>query len=95
MGIDEPGQDDFASAVDLDNSLTILFQPGIAESVFSGADGNDFSSEAKDRPVFDNSEFFEGGTAAWTGQASRRPESNKLANVGEYQSLFVSSGLGV
>src|ERR1700683_3136805 len=44
--IDEPGQNDFARAIDLDNLLMILFQPGIAQGIFGCANGNDLSAEA-------------------------------------------------
>ena len=67
MGIHEAGQDDFTGAVDLSDFLAVLLQPGIAQGVFGGADGNDLSAEAEDRAVFDDAEFVEVGTTAGAG----------------------------
>ena len=72
MGIDEAGQNDFAGAVDLDDFLAILLQPGIAQGVFGRADGNDLPAEAEDSAIFDDAEFFEVGTAARAGLAGSR-----------------------
>ncbi len=59
MGIDEAGQNDFARAIDLGDFLTILFQPGIAQSVFRCSNGNNFATEAEDGAVFNDAELFE------------------------------------
>jgi len=55
--IDKPRQDNFARAVDLGNFLAILLQPGIAQRIFRGADGDDLTAEAQDRAIFDDAEF--------------------------------------
>ena len=67
MGIDEAGEDDFAGAIDFSDAPAVLFQPGIAESVFGGADGHNSATEAQNRAPFDDGEFFEIEATPWTG----------------------------
>lgn len=85
MRIDESGEDNFARAVDLKNSLAVLLQPGIAQGIFSCADRNDLAAEAEDGAVFDDAEFFKAGTAAWAGCAGGRLKGKKLADVRQKQ----------
>ena len=65
--IDEAREDDFARAVDLENFLAIFLQPGITQSVFGRADGNNLTAEAQDSAIFDDAELLEVGTAARAG----------------------------
>ena len=81
VGIHEAGEDDFSRAVDLDDFLAILFQPGITKSVFGCADGNKFSTEAQDSGVFYNAEFFETGTSAWARLIRVAPKRQQLADI--------------
>ena len=69
VGIDEAGQHDLAFAVDLDDCLAILLQPGIAEGVFAFADGDNLSAEAEHGAVFDDAKFFEFWPAPRAGVA--------------------------
>src|SRR5579863_3649096 len=85
VGIDKTWQNDFTRAVDLENFLTILFQPRIAESVFGFANRNNFAADAQDSTIFDHAKLSEVGAAARSRLAGRRSHSEKLANVGEEQ----------
>jgi hypothetical protein len=53
MRIDEAGKDDLAGTVDFDYFLTILLEPGIAESVFGLANGDDLAAQREDGSIFD------------------------------------------
>jgi hypothetical protein len=65
VGVDKSGDDDFAGAVDLGDLLAMLHDPGIAEGVFGGSDGDDLAAEAENGGIFADPEFFELRTAAW------------------------------
>jgi hypothetical protein len=43
--IDESGNDDLLFAIDLDDFLAVLFEPGIAEGIFGRADGDYFAGD--------------------------------------------------
>ena len=81
MGIDEAGKDDSAGAIDFGDLLTMLLDPGIAESIFGRADGDDFAADAEDGGVFENAEFFEIGTAARALVSGMRTQGEKLEDV--------------
>src|SRR5713101_7039269 len=65
VGIDEPGQNNLTLTVNLDDSLAILLEPGIAQRVFGVADGNNLPADTKDGSVFYDAEFAEFRAAAW------------------------------
>ena len=64
MGIDEAGQHHAPAAIDLNNLLTILLKPSIAQRVLSGANRNNFPAEAEHSSVLNDSELGKGSTAA-------------------------------
>ena len=93
MGIDKSRKHYFAGAVDFQNFLAIVLQPLIAEGVFRLTHGDDFSANAQNRAIFDNAQFFQIGTAPWSGLARiiagerncgcRNAEREKLPNIGQ------------
>jgi hypothetical protein len=53
VGVHESGQYDLARAIDLDNFLAILSDPGITQRVFGFARGDNFFTHAQHRAVLD------------------------------------------
>lgn len=87
VGIHKAGKDHFSCAVDFDNVLAILFQPGVAERGFGGADRNKFTAKAEDSAIFDDAEFFEAGPAARATLIRSMPKRQQLADIDEQQWL--------
>ena len=85
MRVHEPGQDNLAGTIDLDNFLSVLFDPGIAQSVSGFAGGDNLASDAEDGAVFDDAEFSEAGCAPRAGPAGGRAQGKKLADVDQQQ----------
>jgi hypothetical protein len=54
MRINESRDDNVTGAIDLGDLLAMLFDPGIAESGFGRADGDDLASDREDGCVFEN-----------------------------------------
>jgi len=75
-----------AFAIDLDDRLAILLEPGVAQCVLALADGNNLSPEAKDSGVFDNAEFLKFLPTADTGPVGTRLQRQKLADIDQQQS---------
>ena len=86
VGVDKARQHDFAGAVYLHDFLAILFQPGIAQGVFGGANGDYLSAEAEDGGVLNDAEFFESGTTARAEIVKLSSEREQLANVSQEKS---------
>ena len=74
-----PGRTIFPAQSISQTLLPILFQPGIAQRILSGADGNDLSAEAQDGSVFDDAKFFQVGAAARARFPACGLQSEKLA----------------
>lgn len=87
MGIDEAGKHDFAGAVDLGDLLAMFFDPGIAESVFGGTDGDDLAAEAENGSVFNDAEFLQCGAAARALTLGGRAQGEKLGDVQQEQGI--------
>lgn len=81
MRIHEARKDDASCAVDLDDFLAILFQPGVAKSVFGSSDRNKFPTKAEDSTILDNAEFVEAATSAWTRLIRVAPKRQQLADI--------------
>jgi hypothetical protein len=82
MRINKTRQNDFARAIDLENFLAILLQPGIAQGLFGRADGNDLPPQAQNSAVLDDAELPKVGTAARTGPGQWGPERKQVADIG-------------
>src|SRR6266567_4632725 len=67
--IDETGEHDLASAIDLDDFAAMFFEPRIAQCFLSCADRNDLATEAQESAVFDDAEFLEVRGTAWARTA--------------------------
>jgi hypothetical protein len=84
MRIDKAGEDDFAGAVDLGNTLSIFLNPGIALRVFCGAHRNYLAAMAEHGSVWNDAEFLKIPSATWDSLRSQREE---LANVQQQQRI--------
>ena len=81
--IDKAGQNYFASTVDFRYSFAMFSQPGIAQGVSAFADGSNFSRNAENSGILNNSQFAELWATARAALAGWRAQSQKLADVEE------------
>ena len=85
MGIDESGQDNLAGAIDFDNLLAMLLDPGIAQGVFGLAGRNNLSTQAQHSAVLYDAKVAEPGSSPRTGLAGGGAQSKQLADVDQQQ----------
>ena len=93
MGIDKARQHHAPATVDFDDLLAILLQPGIAQSVFRGADRNDLASQAEHGSVFDDAEFGKGSAASRAVAAERSVRSWPMLTSKSADSLRIPASL--
>ena len=85
MRVDESGEDDLASAVDLGDCLSVCLQPGIVQGIFGLADGHDLSANAEYRTVMKNAEFSQIGSTPGAALVSTGLQCQQLADVDQQQ----------
>src|SRR5450755_817818 len=85
MRVHESAEDYLSCAIDFDNFLAVLFDPGIAQCVFALAGRDNLSAYAENRAILDDAEALEIGAAARAGVSGRGPQGHQLADVHQQQ----------
>ena len=68
-------------AVNLDNLLAILPDPGIAQRLFGIADRDNLPGDTQHRTIFDDGKFLQIEASAGTGSIGSGAQGEELANV--------------
>ena len=81
MRVHESGQDYLSGAVNFHKLGAIFLEPGIAQSIFGLANGDNLAAEAEHRSVFEDGELFK----IWSSARARgsRAQRQELADVGK------------
>jgi hypothetical protein len=91
--VHESRQDDLPGAINLDNFLAVLPDPGIAQGVFTFAGRDDFFAYAQHCAILDDAEVLQRWAAARAVISGRRLQRQQLADVDEQERTIVGIAL--
>lgn len=77
----ESGQDDLAVAINLSDFLAVLFDPRIAQRVFTLAHRDNFAAHAEHCGIFEHAEFSKPPAPSGTGLRRFITQSQQLPDV--------------
>src|SRR2546430_11020312 len=84
MRVNKPRQNNFGTAVNLDNGSLVLFDPSVPQSVFGLASRDDLATRAQHCAILNNAEFLQLFPSP-RAPAISRLHRDKLADVKQQQ----------